>query len=34
MLQNSKSSNNAAIETKDIREELIEYFINKRAISW
>ena len=34
MLQNSKFGNNAAIETKDIREELIEYFINKRAISW
>ena len=34
MLQNSKCGNNAAIETKQIREELMEYFTNKGAISW
>ena len=34
MLQNVKCGNNAAIETKKIREELIKYFTNKGAISW
>ena len=34
MLQNSKCGNNAAIETKQIRDELMEHFKNKGAISW
>ena len=34
MLQNSKCGTNAAIETKQIREELMEYFTNKEAVSW
>ena len=34
MLQNSKCGNNAVIKTKEIREELMEYFTNKGAISW
>ena len=34
MLQNSRCGNNAAIETKEIREKLMEYFMNKVAISW
>ena len=34
ILQNSKCGNNAAIEIKQIREELMEYFTNKGAISW
>ena len=29
MLQNSKCGNNVAIETKQIREELMEYCMNK-----
>ena len=34
MLENLRYGNDAAIETKKIREELTEYFINKGAISW
>ena len=34
MLQNSRCGNNAAIETKEIREELRECFINNGAVSW
>ena len=34
MLQNPRYCNNAEIETKEIRKELMEYFINKGAISW
>ena len=34
MLQNPRYGNNATIETKEISEELTEYFINKGAISW
>ena len=34
MLENSKCGNNAAIETKEIREELMECFTNKGAISY
>ena len=34
MLQNSRCGNNAAIKTKEIREKLMEYFMNKVAISW
>ena len=33
MLQNPRCGNDAAIETKEICEELREYFINKGAIS-
>ena len=33
-LENSKCGNNAAIETKEIGEEFMEYFINKGASSW
>ena len=34
MLQSPRCGNDAAIETKEICEELREYFINKGAISW
>lgn len=34
MLHNLKCGNNAAIKAKKIREELMEYFISKKAISW
>ena len=34
MLQNSKRSNNAGIEMKNIRKKLMEYFTNKGLISW
>ena len=34
MLQNSRCGTNAAIETKEICEELREYFINNGAVSW
>ena len=34
MFQNLKCGDNAAIETKQIREELMEYFTNKGAVSW
>ena len=34
MLRSPRCGYNAAIETKDIPEELREYFINKGAISW
>ena len=34
MRQNLKSSNNAAIETKEIREKLMVCFTNKGATSW
>ena len=34
MLQNPIWGNNASTETKEIREELTEHFINKGAISW
>ena len=33
MLQNQRCGNNAVVETKEIREELREDFINKGAIS-
>ena len=33
MLQESICGNNAAIETKQIREDVMEYFMNKRGIS-
>ena len=33
-LQNLKCGTNAAIEMKQIREELMEYFTNKEVVSW
>ena len=33
-LGNSKCSNNAAFETKDIREEFVGYFMSKEKITW
>lgn len=33
-LGNSKCGNNTTIETKDICEKFMEYFMSKREISW